>query len=63
VTVAASAGGQLTVRVRWTRYWTLRSGAGCIAEAGGGWITVDARRPGVIRLDTTFDPSGGSGRC
>ena len=63
VTVTVHAPGRLTVRVRWTRYWTLRSGAGCISEASGGWTTVDARRAGVIRLGTTFDPSGGSGHC
>jgi len=63
VTVSARGAATLTVRVRWTRYWTVRSGAACIAEAPGGWTTIDARGPGVIRLGTTFDPLGGGGHC
>jgi hypothetical protein len=63
VTLAQVGAGALTLRVRWTRYWSVVSGDGCIQAGPGGWTTLHRRRSGVLRLATTFDPLGGSGHC
>ena len=38
---AASAGAFL-VRVRFTRYWTVTGGNGCVGRTPGGWTSVRA---------------------
>jgi hypothetical protein len=63
VTLTTSGPGPLTLRVRWTRYWSVASGNACIKAGPGGWTTVSARGPGAVELHTTFDPLGGSGHC
>lgn len=49
---ARRPGGTL-VRVRFTPYWALAAGSGCVAPAGR-WTLVQARRPGPIRVATRF---------
>jgi hypothetical protein len=46
----AAAPGSFLVRVRFTRYWTLTRGSGCVRPAAGGWtaLTLDAPGPAVI---------------
>jgi hypothetical protein len=46
--------GSYVVRVRYTRYWTLTGGGGCITEAPGGWTRVSAGRPETVRVATRF---------
>lgn len=50
ITLAASSPGRLTVRVRASSHWALVTGRGCVASAPNGWISVDARSPGELRL-------------
>ncbi len=49
VTLHATRPGAALVRVRWTPYWRLAHGAGCVEKAGA-WTRVRLRRPGPARL-------------
>ena|GEM_PF-190775 len=68
-TLQARSAGSFLVRVRYTRYWTLTRGAGCVREAPGGWTEVDLRAPGLATVNASFSlgralggaPSCGSG--
>ncbi len=50
----ARRAGTSTVRVRYTPYWELASGRGCIGPAPGGWTQVRAEQPGRIAVQTRF---------
>jgi hypothetical protein len=52
--LAAGAPGSFLVRVRFTRYWTLVRGDGCIDRAAGGWTRVLARAPGPLVVRARF---------
>jgi hypothetical protein len=53
-TLAAPRAGSYTVRVRFTPYWALVRGHGCVRSAPGGWTEVDARVAGTLRVDIHF---------
>jgi hypothetical protein len=53
-TLAAPRPGSYVVRVRFTPYWALLRGRGCVRAAPGGWTGVDARAAGVIRVGIAF---------
>ena len=42
------------VLVRFTPYWALVSGTGCVAQSSGGWTEVQARRPGSLQVAIRF---------
>jgi hypothetical protein len=46
--------GTYTVRVRFTPYWALASGSGCVARAPEGWTEVRARRAGSFHVIVSF---------
>jgi hypothetical protein len=46
--------GSFVVRVRFTRYWTLTRGVGCVAPAPGGWTAVSLRAPGRAVVAARF---------
>ena len=46
--------GSFLVRVRFTRYWTLTRGVGCVAPAPGGWTSVSLRAPGPAVIAARF---------
>ena len=46
--------GSYTVRVRFTPYWALERGRGCVRSAPGGWTDIDARTAGTIRVGIDF---------
>jgi hypothetical protein len=46
--------GRFVVRVRFTRYWTLTRGVGCVAPAPGGWTAVSVRTPGTAVIAARF---------
>jgi hypothetical protein len=54
LSLQADAPGSLLVRVRWTPYWTVTSGAGCVQRGAGGWTRVDAARRGPLQLRASF---------
>jgi hypothetical protein len=47
-TVSARGAGALVVRVRYTRWFAVVRGAGCVARGPGGWAVVRARRAGTV---------------
>jgi|HubBroStandDraft_6_1064221.scaffolds.fasta_scaffold08222_2 hypothetical protein len=53
-TLTAPRSGSYTVRVRFTPYWALVAGRGCVRSAPGGWTEVDARVGGLIRVGIDF---------
>jgi hypothetical protein len=53
--------GTSVVRVRYTRYWTVTRGDGCVSSAPGGWTAVRAGRPGVVRVAAQFSLGRGLG--
>jgi hypothetical protein len=49
--------GSYEVRLHWTSYWKLDSGAGCVSQAPGGFTEVKTRDAGTIRV--SVEPSLG----
>ena len=45
------------VRMHFSRYLVLSQGAGCVARAPGGWISVIARAPGTLIVRARFSLS------
>ena len=46
--------GTFTVRVRFTRYWALESGVGCVQRSASGWTQVRAGAPGSLHVGIVF---------
>jgi hypothetical protein len=46
--------GAYTARVRFTPYWRLSRGRGCVSRAPGGWTSVRARGAGPIEVTIGF---------
>jgi len=58
--------GFTLVRVRFTPYWRVTSGRGCVMRGAGGWTLVYAQSTGALRVDASFDPRrllDGDARC
>lgn len=55
-TLRARARGFTFVRVRYTPYWRVARGAGCVSRAIGGWTLVRSLRPGTVVVEAAFDP-------
>jgi hypothetical protein len=53
-TVKAPRPGNYTARVRFTPYWAISSGRGCVREAPGGWTEVRAGRAGELKITIDF---------
>jgi hypothetical protein len=55
------------VRLRWTPYWAVVAGRGCVREAPGGWTEVSPQPAGSeVRVAIRLDPLralGGGERC
>jgi hypothetical protein len=56
-TVAVPRPGRYLARVRFTPYWALTSGRGCVREAPGGWTELEASRAGTLHVDIDFSPA------
>jgi MFS family permease len=56
-TLLAPAPGTYTVRLRFTPYWALSRGSGCVAQAPGGWTQVRAKRAGALHAAIRFSLS------
>ena len=48
--------GVYTVRVRFTPYWALSSGSGCVARGSEDWTNIQAHRAGSLQLVVSFSP-------
>jgi hypothetical protein len=57
LSVYAPRAGSYTVRVRFTPYWAVTAGRGCVSRAPGGWTEVSARHGGVVRVGIAFSLS------
>ena len=55
--LSVSAPGSFLVRVRYTPYWTITSGGGCVSRASGGWTRVDAATRGRVLVRASFSLS------
>jgi hypothetical protein len=56
LTLAVPRPGAYTVRVRFTPYWALSEGEGCVERAPEDWTRIQARRAGSFRLAISFSP-------
>ncbi len=56
VDLAVKHPGRVVLQVRFTPYWALGAGAGCVGRAPGGWTELTARTSGAYRLLTRFSP-------
>jgi hypothetical protein len=54
LTLQVSQPGSLTVRVRYTSFWTVASGAACLSSAPDGWTAVEALTSGTLELSATM---------
>ncbi len=54
LTLRFAKAGRSVVRVRYTRYWTVVGGSGCVRRAPGGWTAVSVNAPGVVRVAARF---------
>ena len=61
LTIAAHRAGTLVVHVRFTPYWALSGGSGCVAP-DGQYTRVTLRAPGTVRLVTQLCARPGSGQ-
>jgi hypothetical protein len=53
VDLSVPRAGRIVVRVRWTPYWRITRGAGCVQPAGD-WTALRLTRAGAVRLRTDF---------
>jgi hypothetical protein len=53
MTLVAQRSGPLLVRVRFTPYWSISEGSGCVFPEGA-WTGLALRRPGAVRLAISF---------
>jgi len=60
-TVDVSSPGSLTVRVRYTRYWTPTVGHACITPSPEGWTQLAVTRPGRVQIASKL--IGGGNGC
>ncbi|MGP0100739.1 MAG: hypothetical protein ACLPUT_03835 [Solirubrobacteraceae bacterium] len=54
LTLYAPHPGSYAVRVRFTPYWALAGGSGCVSRAPGDWTDVQARRAGSFHVVIRF---------
>ncbi|HEX2358757.1 MAG TPA: hypothetical protein VHH72_02965 [Solirubrobacterales bacterium] len=54
--IDADAPGTILVRVRWTPYWSVVRGTGCVEESPTGFTRVIVSEPGRLRVDVDFSP-------
>lgn len=52
--VRATRAGDIPVLVRFSPYWQVSAGAGCVTRAPGDWTLVRARGPGPLRVSVRF---------
>ncbi|MEA2254857.1 MAG: hypothetical protein QOG35_902 [Solirubrobacteraceae bacterium] len=55
VRLSARRAGTVDLRVRFTPYWRIDAGRGCVAEGPGGWTRLRLTEPGPVALVARFD--------
>jgi hypothetical protein len=56
-TLQVPRAGTFAVRVRFTPYWALSSGHGCVRSGPGGWTEVQSPGTGSLRVAIDFSPA------
>jgi len=56
-TLTVPRAGTYTARVRFTPYWQLAAGHGCVSRAAGDWTQVKAAGAGRVRVVIAFSPA------
>jgi hypothetical protein len=56
ITLRAAAAGAVDLAVRFTPYWRLAQGRGCVERGPADRVRLRLRAPGTVRLVTTFAP-------
>ena len=46
--------GRYEVKLRFSPYWAVTGGEGCVSEADGGWTSLRARRAGTMQVAIRF---------
>ena len=54
VRLTASRPGLVDLRVRFTPYWRIATGRGCVGQGPGGWTRLRLERPGPVVVETSF---------
>ncbi|HET7523654.1 MAG TPA: hypothetical protein VFJ79_05855 [Acidimicrobiales bacterium] len=54
LTLNVTQPGQVTLRVRYTAFWSVTAGAGCVGPAPGGWTNIEASTPGAFVLSASL---------
>jgi len=68
VDLQATAPGDATVLVRWTRFWRVAAGVACVGPTPDGWTHVRLFQPGPVTIAArvglgTLAGGGGGGSC
>jgi hypothetical protein len=63
LTLSVSHTGPVTIRVRYTAFWTVTTGVACLSSARGGWIAVDAIGTGRMELSAKMLPPPQASYC
>jgi hypothetical protein len=50
----AATAGNFTLRVHYTRYWTVLAGSACAARTADDWTRISVSAPGEVRLAARF---------
>jgi hypothetical protein len=56
VDLVATRAGSVDLRVRFTPYWRIARGQGCVEPRADGWTRLRLEGPGPVRLETSFAP-------
>jgi hypothetical protein len=54
VRLTATRAGTVDLRVRFTPYWRIATGRGCVSEGPGGWTRLRVDRPGPVVIEAAF---------
>ncbi len=63
LTLQVSQPGPITVRVRYTAFWSLTRGTACLAAGPGGWTNIDALGVGPLELSAKVLHSAAPAYC
>jgi hypothetical protein len=54
VDLTAPRAGDVRLRVHFSPYWAVVRGDACVGDDGNGWTRIRVRKPGTIRIATSF---------
>ncbi len=52
--------GPVTLKLRWSPYWSVPAGAGCLSRAPGDWTELHARAAGALVMTASMVPGSAS---